>query len=459
MIIIVFIELYCIIIHTMYEAFSNRPEAATPEHLVTDDTLNLVAGVGNHEMKALTLLFLGQYHEAFDRHGMDAGFRAWLSPASVWKPAPGIPFGYCEQSLEPIGQVVKNPVIGPRETTVSYYLSDLGHRTGLALAGLLLDWSLQYPEVSLQNVFGPTYSPHQARVMQYRLHVLAGLLTAPGGEASTAELAGPPSMVTDRKDYHTKLSNLDRASRGLERSGIVNAERVIQPDKTQYEILATDYPHKRPEPSHSPVVDALHDFIRACQDKNQRQFTYSECLDYITTDLEQAGGQLAGSAIKAQLTSALGGHSVQNNVQYRLVPGIKRSATFSAGHFTKVSLNETYRPALETLLNLVLAVDAHDAGLMEQGQALAWRISNDEQQKARLIAKAYRFSPAAKKLGRTGTSGQIVTNLATTTLALTTPALRQEPHDKFDTSLTPGSLKKLLGELAAKRLGLTGGAD
>ncbi|MEO8105312.1 MAG: hypothetical protein ABI602_03155 [Candidatus Saccharibacteria bacterium] len=389
----------------MSESFSNLPEVAPPERLVSDYTLRLLVGVGNHEAKALTLLYLGQADAALDRHQMGLGFGAWLGPTPPWKPAPGIPFGYCEQSFQPIGQVVQKPARGPRDTAVGYELSESGRTRGLPLAGLLLDWSLRYPDVSLQNVFGPTFSLSQTRAPQHRLRVLLDLLTAPGGALSTADFAGSLNSPADAMVYYARLSKLDRASRELERNNLVSAERVIQPFKTDYDTLPGPYPDKR-----------------------------------------------SAAELRAQLARPVGSQSVKYSVESPAAASDRRRQ-FSAGHFTKVSLIEDYRPALEDLLNIVLAVESPDSELLDRGRALAKRLSHDDLLKARLIAKAYRFSPAAKRhnpvLTARPPSRLPIGRQESPRLAPIVPAL----PELFDKSITPQSLKKLLGDLATKRLG------
>ena len=118
---------------------------------------NLLAAIGNNEAKAVTLLVMrtGTIYSQRDLH--QAVIHA-QGKSIGWRMRKRSPFGYCEDSLSPIGLVTKE-VIDELGTTFGYARTEYGEQVGVPLAGLLLDFSRRHPEnVSLYRLFWSTAS-------------------------------------------------------------------------------------------------------------------------------------------------------------------------------------------------------------------------------------------------------------------------------------------------------------
>lgn len=132
------------------------PEVRKKERLSDEELGNLLAAFGNNEAKAVTLIAMRKgviyseydlYSAVIEKQGEGVG----------WRQSRGVPFTYCRSSFENIGLVAKS-VSDPVLETWGYLKTDYGEELGDALAGLLLDFSLRHPEVSLYDIFGSTTS-------------------------------------------------------------------------------------------------------------------------------------------------------------------------------------------------------------------------------------------------------------------------------------------------------------
>src|SRR3989344_4469669 len=225
------------------------------ELLPSHETVELIAGAGNHEAKLLTLIYLYKEGTYLNRYRMGKGFRDFLGPAPEWEPNIRMPYGYCAQSFEALGQVVRGRVESHRGYSIAYSISERGIAVGMPLAGMLAEWSLQHPEISLQQVFGPTHSKGVTRAPQHRLNLIMELLTSSKPGLSLAEIAGVNAPNWRSQKYHTVLTNTDSAARGLEAFGIVRTEHVSDFNSREYEIISPDYPER--SYSRGPIVEEV----------------------------------------------------------------------------------------------------------------------------------------------------------------------------------------------------------
>src|SRR5581483_11550407 len=76
-----------------------------------------------------------------------------------------------------------------KEPVTAYRSSELGEQWGLAFTGVLLDWTLRYPDISLQQLLGVTASSGASRSPETRYRIYQELITHPGGELSQAEIS------------------------------------------------------------------------------------------------------------------------------------------------------------------------------------------------------------------------------------------------------------------------------
>lgn len=144
------------------------PEGRRKERLSDDEMGNLISAVGNHEAKAITL---GMMESNVVYSAGDISRRlTQVQEGKGWNIDRTVMFGYLGKSLCPIG-LVANEVINPDLSRFGYIKTDYGKQQGDALAGILLDFSLRHPEISLFDVFGSTQSrskPQETSNIEFR---------------------------------------------------------------------------------------------------------------------------------------------------------------------------------------------------------------------------------------------------------------------------------------------------
>lgn len=141
----------------MVEKYFLAPDEVHPKEPLKDEELgNLLAAIGNHEAKGATLLAM-KPGVIYTRPQLGRRFLEVQGETPRWKISQGIPFKYCLQSLSPIG-VVAQEYIDPNEGLWGYAVTKYGMDIGVPLVGLLLDFSLKHPEMSLIQLLGLTTS-------------------------------------------------------------------------------------------------------------------------------------------------------------------------------------------------------------------------------------------------------------------------------------------------------------
>jgi hypothetical protein len=137
--------------------------------------MRLLQYLGNHEGKLIVAAVMADaphrsftsielYREVIDRQG----------PHPSWRQDKHTAFSHCVRSLAPLGAVTSVPGAGERPpgVVVAAYQAVPGMSAPvLALAGALLEWSLDYPDVSVQALFGKAagIDGRRAVVVRYRL--------------------------------------------------------------------------------------------------------------------------------------------------------------------------------------------------------------------------------------------------------------------------------------------------
>jgi len=144
-------------------------------------------GASNHELKLLTGAVILAYPDiAFSSALLRRALTDGQDDHEVWKIDVSIPRNYCVNSLEPIGAVVKTAIQGEQGTWVTAFEAEPDHReVRLACIGTLLGWSLEYPDMSVQQVFGTTASHSDVRAPEMRYRSYTALLT--GNEGGTVK--------------------------------------------------------------------------------------------------------------------------------------------------------------------------------------------------------------------------------------------------------------------------------
>jgi len=162
---------------------TQRGETGPAEGFGEREFFGFINGGANHELKLLTgAILLSNPEVPYSNSALSQELIGRQGEAVVWKVSSGTPAQYCNRSLEPIGAVVKTEVIGKKGKPVIGYQAEPLHREAkLACTGALLGWSLDYPDLSLQQSFGATQSSSMVRTPEIRYRVYTALLANRGG--------------------------------------------------------------------------------------------------------------------------------------------------------------------------------------------------------------------------------------------------------------------------------------
>ena len=203
---------------TQHETSPDQPEI---DHLNDQELQAFLNGVANHEAKLLTAgLLLASPDEWFTRARLYHAVKDHQGEHPGWETLTyGHPISYCQESLEPIGMVVKEMITGQRGSmVVAYKAVENRNDDYLALIGMLSDWSLKYPNRSLQRVLGNTASKGDARSPQIRYQIYLDLLTSPN-DVSAMDI----TRSIDADDYKD-ANSVTRQIQMLRDNGIVELD-------------------------------------------------------------------------------------------------------------------------------------------------------------------------------------------------------------------------------------------
>ncbi len=237
-------------------------ESTIPKEPITDEELgNLLAAYGNHEAKAVTLLAMrgGSSPLFYTSSQLNTRLNEVQGDNPGWNMETHIPFSYCDNSLAPIGLVVKD-IVDLTKGIVAYSLTEYGETIGKPLAALLLDFSERHPGISLLELFGQTSSPSKGIITNKesglvikdrppitRIKIFQELLTAelPIRAIDLKVLLG----TQNNGSWSTHLSELGK----LETITYDFASAANGKSTTFYQ-LSPDRPNQAPTPSGSEIA-------------------------------------------------------------------------------------------------------------------------------------------------------------------------------------------------------------
>lgn len=362
--------------------------AVSPQEIrLFDDTVDLLSAMGNHEAKIGTLLALGLDGNMHSAYSMNTLVNGLQSRDGGWRVSGRGAFGYCLDSLDPIGYVVKGAVETSKGLRDAYQISSYGKEFGIPLAGLLAGWSLRHPEVSLQQLLGPTQSKGERRAPETRVRVLAELITWGGNEPiAIADMIDMDPADWQLPAYHTELSNIDTAARALARAGIVKIQSISDDNVREFEVVDPLPPNYK---SRSDTRGILYKFAAQRFAEGMPVFNFEDAFDYVKSELKAAGVEMDDASIRRKLDKDLGGEGS--------ITGVDILSTFNRGRHTRIVLNDQYRLAVEELIDIVNAVEDLDLEVLELGNAVAFDIVTNPELMSQLMGKAKEFSVSANK--------------------------------------------------------------
>lgn len=341
-----------------------------------------LAGFGNHEGKAITLVGM----EPNVDYGESALHRLYVSaqgsqPAHIG--AVSNQLDYCMHSLEPVGAVARVTAAD----TLRYELTEEGAVLGKALAGHLLDFSLRHLDMSLGQIFGMTVSNTPSLRSPMRRAELLALLEGNVAPVQVVRLASGLAMSYETIGRHVK---------GLADSGLIVGDSI------GLEAFSAQYIQREAITDYKPF-------------KSYR--TFSQCTVQILNELLETGGPVTTDVVQARLAALpqYGGYSSENlrNLTSRCLSNfakqgiIEREGEYGRYLRSFIYIPDDKRPAITKLLGLLRSFQSGDKLFITEGLRKAAAIIADQEAVRALIGKAIAHSPTANKSDISETASRI----------------------------------------------------
>lgn len=401
--------------------------------------LGLLAGVANHEAKAFTLAYMATRPEDhyFVMEELGDGVITAQGPQPAWRLHKSVPFAYCHESFEPIGAVAKSRLNANNGRLITAYgLTAFGRQDGLAMAGLCMRWSLDHPEVSVQEILGTTQSQTENRSPAIRMAIIHSMLAADTDGLSYEGIAldnpGIPGI-------RLNIENL-RTGKAAKLLDIVTNQVAFNP------LLAIgdpEYHGRKPYETLAPERRAIYEALR-------------------TLKLEQGVGMVAlGELVEA--AHADSPESDPKNIRAILVQGIRPGSKGGLSPLTvaengrgalgtekssRIKIRAEYTDALEELAN---DLEAFQSGYgQKQLRDTALSVVTEESESRQLMQKAYDYSPKARVAhGPVRVGKAVIEILKTESAGVSVAEIRSRLARDYNLAVTETAVRNNLGRIAS----------
>lgn len=391
-------------------------EAPKPSERLTDEQMgNLLAAFGNNESKAVTLLFM-QDKTIYTMRDLHKLFISSQGENPGWKIFYAGPFGYCRQSLAPIGLVARE-IVDEQLETYGYLNTDYGETIGKPLAALLLDFSQRYPDNSLADLFGGTASrysgdedignedEHKKRSPLTRYKIYYELATTASFPIQTGRLAEQVGEKSKIIGSHLKKIN---------EKGIIDYESV-EPGK-----LFSLYSFRPDHPAQDPIpfgkrVKLTQWTYNTLQENPDRRFRIKELEELYA---QHNDGNLGVGIL------------IKNVLAHLSKEGYANAEKFSYLKQSEINISPEKMQMLIDLVALLDAFQNQSPEIIEKGNQLGNYFLTHPKEIASLMQKAKEHSPMVNKHPISETSDHILT-VVQTSPDITISDIRKVLKDKY----------------------------
>ena len=360
---------------------ASQPIEVKKREWLSDEELgNLISAIGNHEAKAITLGLM-KPKTVYSSRGLHRAVLQSQGNKTGWKVNGRTPFQYCRDSLAPIGLVAQE-VLNTDTSTYGYIKTEYGATTGDALTGLLLDFSLRYPDYSLIDLLGDTASPSKTQDSEGTSFKKRGTTARIKlfWEILTSDL---PIRVADL----TEGTKVDNASVGkhlfnLSENGVISYESVkLDEPRAFYSVSGTAPPNK-PEPASRLITftEFVWQLMKSAPDK---KWTIEKMTEEYKKGLEGTGSTIKDSSVK---------NAIARVMSHLIRTGYLKTEKFNSKKQSEVSINHAQRIMILDLISLIDSFQTQEATILEQGIRLKSKILSDPEKVSKLMAKAKEHS-------------------------------------------------------------------
>lgn len=355
-----------------------REAARKPEKLSDEEMGNLLAAIGNHEAKALTLLVMSG-GRVFTRPELHRSLMQAQGSMPGWRQNITTPFAYCIDSLAPIGLVTKE-YLNSDMSTFGYQITERGENLGVPLAGLFLDFA-ERRHVALQQLFGGTASSKGAvreeaslhgegmefkmRAPFTRMKIIHELVTRPGEDVRLADI---------EESIGTESAMLGKHMELLKAGGFI--EYASRQANQSFSLLRLSDDRKEGDPPifrHQPYNTKL--IWEIIQEQKGRSFTVKEVKELLKERYPEMG-----EYVYKGVSSVL--------AHFRRYGYLKEQGEFRFGKQSEIYLTAEQREVLEEISEILYSYQLQDAEIMARGKRLAGNIISHPGKVAYLMSQA-----------------------------------------------------------------------
>lgn len=345
------------------------------------ESLGLINGVANHEAKAVvTGIVASRPNEWFDMTHIHQAVRSAQTSENGWIPALPVPFKYFQQTLAPIGAVVKGSVESNRGFTVdAYKASEFGATIGLAAVGAVLGWSLDHPDVSVQELFSRSASKTASRAPMTRFAIYKSLLEAGDDGRSYGQIE---TDIAERLHGIKPDDTVKFIFNEPSNDKFFDVRSILRDYNPTFEIVHADYRGNKQLETFSPTVQAIYSALAQFETEGATTVTLDQLIEMtcgLTDGIER-------TTVRRKLVNM---RQTDDIPSLRCIDGDGREVSKDTETIVKL------KPAVRMpIANLVKRLDAAlndepNSGLQDEARA----IISSPRDIAILMRKARDFSP------------------------------------------------------------------
>lgn len=352
---------------------------STPEILPLAEAnfYDIAAGLLNHEAKIVTYLTMAfQPDNSFSIGSLHKEVTARQGKNPGWVPSQTLEFRYCQESLGPIGCVTKTEVMTSKGGIAAAFKADpkmLPYAT--AAAGFLAQWSLEFPDSTVQKILGQSQTSGVVRAPENRIKMLTEIYTSPIDGLSVKEIGD--ALGEDVENVTVRLYQMEDA-------GLVKIDSNEDLEDRFLTIQNLSDNPERPT-KWTPEYELIKQTINQLLEQNMTRLSVRQFLD---TALNLGShGAMDPVKLRDKLTGSIS--------EGRIAQIVPDEIQFNDGKKTKVRLVAEHQEAIVALLEILEDLRMPNAEVLEEGQRVARDIMNAPEKIADLMAKAKRNSPRA----------------------------------------------------------------
>lgn len=393
------------------ESAEIRTEQETLERkelVITKETANLLAAVGNHEAKAIVLAAMqeGIIYDVRELHSRIMGLQG---SGTGWKLSRRLPFKYCQSSLSPIGLVTRE-VINSDLSTYGYMITGYGERVGKALVGHLLRWSWDHPGLSLYQMLGSTGSPsgrvveteedsgdYRKRAPETRVKIFWELATNPSPSLRLTDLL---KGISEESEFLLlqATSPIEDHLENLSDHGVIGYESSRQGNPFSFYRVKETLPEGEPITigHNKSLTQETYDILK------ETPQTYFSLPDLAEILRQRYPDKYKGKGMKTltnRLSGILAGLAGQGFVEY---------GKFRWNIKSDITVSPEQREVIISLLEIIDRFQTKDEGFLQAGRRLTDQILSDPGKVAALLHKARENSPNVQSLPLSETASLIL---------------------------------------------------